>query len=138
MIVRLSLSALLLTAAAPAVAQDAAAPAQPQAAETSPLDAAIQQTAQAFGQCISAGFQGLGEAVAPEAGAASILGGCATQRQQLEQAVEAMIATLPAEQQPEAREQLRASMAGTETEIASAIRDRQAEAASPAPAPQPE
>ena len=123
---KFSVSAALLLTAASAFAQQAQTAAGPQAA--------IQTAAMAFGQCVSAGIQGLDAAVAPEAGATAVLGGCASQRDQLVQAVEAMIATMPADQQAAAQQQLRTNLGQAEGHIAAAI--RQARAA-PAPAPAP-
>ena len=127
---KLGISVALLVAAVPALAQDAEAPAAPAGPQ-----AAIQSAATAFGQCISAGLQGLDASVTPEAGAAAVLGGCAPQRDQLVQAAEAMIATLPAEQQAPANDQLRSRLGEAEARIADAIRQqRAAPAAAPAPA----
>ncbi len=122
-----SLSAALLLAAAPVAAQpQASAPAG---------QAAIQQAAQAFGQCVGTGVQGVAATVAPEAGAASVLAACATQRQQLEQAVEAMIASsgMPEAQKAAARQQVRDRLAAAEAQVAGAIRQSRG-AAAPAPA----
>jgi len=81
------------------------------------------------------GVQGMAATVTPEAGAAAVLGACATQRQALDSAVDALIATLPEEGKAPAREQYRAQMAGAETQVADAIR-RQRAAPAPAPAQQ--
>ena len=134
------LSVALLSCAGAAMAQNqapaASAPAQSQAAP-SPEQAAgvqaIQQAAMSFGQCLSTGVQGVPAAVTPEAGATSVLGGCATQRQQLVQAAEAMIATMPAAEQEAARNTMNTQLAAAETHIANAI--RQARSAPPATAP---
>jgi hypothetical protein len=128
---KLALSALLLASALPAVAQP------PAAAGTAPPaagpEAAIQQAATAFGQCISTGMHAVPASVTPEAGAASVLGGCAAQRQQLTVAVNAMIATLPADQQAAAHAQFESQIGQADTQIAAAIRQqRAAPAAAPA------
>ncbi len=137
MISRIYLPAALLCCAGAALAQTpaqqapAAAPAQPapQPAE----QAAVGQAAAAFGQCVQAGIQGLAATVTPQVGATTVLGGCASQRQQLERAVEALIATMPADRQAVAREQVRTQLAAAETQVAAAI--TQARAAAPAAAP---
>ena len=121
------LSAALLVAALPAFAQPAPAPAAP-----SGPPPAIQQAGQAFGECIGNGMRGLAATVTPEAGAASIVGGCATQRQALQQAAEAFIATLPEAQRTQALTHLRSELGGVETDVANAIRQQRA---APAPAP---
>ena len=129
MISRICLSAAVLCCTGAALAQ-APAPA------ASGPQAAVQQTAMAFGQCIQTGVQGVAGTVTPEAGATSVLGGCANQRQQLEQAIEALIATLPADQQAPAREQARTQIAAAHGQVAAAItRMRAAPAPAPAPAP---
>jgi hypothetical protein len=127
-----ALTAALIVAAFPAVAQqEDSSSAQPQPA-TPPEAAAIQQAAMAFGQCVSAGMQSVDATAAPEAGAAGVLGACSSERERLEQAAEAMIATMPDEQQAAAREQLRSQLGDAETQIAAAIR-RQREAPAAAP-----
>ena len=122
-----AVAAALLAAALPAAAQ-----AQEASRSAPPAEAAaIRQAAAAFGQCIAAGMQGLG--AAPEADAAAVLGACSAERQRLEQAAEAMIATLPAEQQGPAREQLRSQLADADAQIADAIRRQREAAAAPGP-----
>lgn len=122
------LSAALLVAALPAFAQPAPAPAAP-----SGPPAAIQQAAQAFGECVGNGMTGLAATVTPEAGAASVLGTCSTQRDALVQAAEAFINTLPEPQRGQAMTQMRADLGGVEGDIAEAIRQRRAApAATPA------
>lgn len=120
------LSAALLVAALPAFAQQAPAPAAP-----SGPPAAIQQAAQAFGECVGSGMRGLAATVTPEAGAASIVGTCSSQRDALVQAAEAFINTLPEPQRAQALTQMRSELGGVETDIAAAIRQSRA---SPAPA----
>lgn len=116
---RFPLFAALSLIAVPTLAQDPPAP----AAADEPGNA-IEAAAEAFGTCVSAGVAGVGETVTPEAGAASVLAGCATQRQALEAAIQALIATLPADQQAEARAELSADLGGIEPDIASAIRQQ--------------
>ena len=121
----------VLLAASPIAAQPpAAAPAAPTGPQT-----AIQRTAMAFGQCISAAMQKISPSVTPEAGAAVILGGCAAQRTDLTQSVEAMIATLPEAQRAAAHAQFESQMGQAETQIADAIRQHHAAAAAAPAAP---
>ena len=120
-------AAALACSAGAALAQPA-----PSAAPTGP-QAAVQQAAMAFGQCVNAGMQVLPASVTPEAGATTVLGGCATQRQSLQRAAEALIATLPEEQKAMANEQLRTQLGAAETHVAAAIRQQRA-AATAAPA----
>ena len=121
------LSAALFVAALPAFAQPAPAPAAP-----SGPPPAIQQAAQAFGECVGTGMRDLAASVTPEAGAASILGNCSTQRQALVQTAEAFIATMPEAQRAQALTQMRSELGGVETDVAAAIRRQRA---APAPAP---
>lgn len=116
--------ALVLLAAAPALAH----------AQPAGMPADIQPAAQAFGQCIGKAAQGLGAAVTPEAGAKTILAGCAAERTALEGAVESFIATSPMSdaEKAGARQQMRAEMAKAETEIAQMIRQRRSAATAPA------
>ena len=127
------LSIALLCGATTALAQNAPAPAASTTTPPPPAVQAIQQAAMGFGQCIQTGVQGVPASVTPEAGATRVLGGCATQRQQLVQAAEAFIATMPADQQAGARTQLNTQLGAAETQIASVIRQqRAAPAAAPA------
>lgn len=139
--IRLTLTAILVLAAAPALAQTANAPAQPAPAQPAPpaasgqpasaADNPIPPAAMAFGQCVSSGAQSVPASVTPEDGATAVLGGCATQRQQLEQAVETVIASLPEEQKTAARTQLQTRLAQTQTDLVGAIRQQRAAAAQP-------
>ena len=124
MISRTCLFAALLCSAAVGVAQQPAPQAPP--APASPAEAAVQQTAMAFGQCVMAGIEGVAATVTPQAGATSVLAGCATQLQGLERAVDAHIATIPADQQAGARAQFRTHMGAAEGQIAAAITRRRA------------
>ena len=128
MISRISVSATLLCCAGAAFAQAQAPAAQPAA---SGPQAAIQQTAMAFSQCLQTGIQSVAATVTPEAGATSVLGGCASQRQQLEGAINALIATLPADQQAGAREHARTQLAAAQAQVAAEITRLRA---APAPA----
>jgi hypothetical protein len=128
MISRIFVSAAVLGFAGAAFAQAQAPAALPAA---SGPQAAIQQTAMAFGQCLETGIQGVAATVTPEAGATSVIGGCASQRQQLEGAINAFIATLPADQQAAAREQARTQLAAAQGHVAAAITRLRA---APAPA----
>jgi hypothetical protein len=134
---RLGLSAILLLAAAPAFTQPPASgsaatqPAQPPQPSPAEMNA-IQTAAQAFGTCVSLGVQGVPATATPEAGAASALAGCATQQQALVQAVEAMIANMPAEQRAAARAHMESQLAQVPAEVADGIRQGRAAAAAPA------
>ena len=129
------LSIALACSAGVAVAQTQAPAAAPAPAPPmlSAEQSAVRTTAMALGQCVMTGVQGVAATVTPEAGATAVLGGCASQRQALDLAVDALIATLPEEGKAQAREQYRTQMAGAETQVADAIR-RQRAALAPAPA----
>ena len=135
-------AAALLLAAAPALAQPpAASSSQPPAAASQPSSAqsaaaaAIQPAAMAFGQCLQTGMQSVPATVTPEAGATAVLGGCGTQRSALVAAVEAMLATLPADQQAQGRAQLDSRLGAVPAQLADAIRQSRAAAAAPAATP---
>jgi len=124
-------AAALMCCAGAAIAQSqTAAPAA--APAMSAEQSAVQSTAMALGQCVMTGVQGLAATVTPEAGATTVLAGCATPRQALDRAVEGLIATLPEENKAGAREQYRAQMAGAQAQIAARITQLRA---APAPAP---
>jgi hypothetical protein len=131
---RFSTLAILCLAATPAFAQNQAAPA-PSAPTGPPPEAiaAVQAASATFGQCIQTGVMGVPASVTPEAGATNVLAGCATQRQAVESAVQALIATLPAERRAGAQEQLRTQVAGIPAQIAAGI--QQMRAAAPAATP---
>lgn len=148
MILKFGLSTALLLAAAPVLAQPPAGGTQPsggdaatqpaQPGQPSPAEiAAIQQAAQAFGTCVSGGVQSVPASATPEAGAASVIAGCATQRQTLVQVVEAMIANMPAEQRTTAHAQMESQLATVPTQIADGIRQQRAAAVAAAAAPAP-
>ena len=129
--IKVTFFTVLALAAAPALAQsEAQSEAPPAAPAASPEQAAVQQAASAFNQCVTTGVEGVEASVAPEAGAATVMGGCAAQRQQLEQAVGTVIASLPEEQQTAARQQLQTELDQVEPQVAAALRQRSA-----APAP---
>lgn len=137
MISKFALSAAVFFAAAPALAQAPAGgtaavqPAQP--AQPSPAAiAAIQQAAQIFGTCVSGGMQSLPASATPEAGAATVLGGCAAPRQAMVQAAEALVASLPADQQSAAHAQMESQLAQLPAQVADGIRQMRAAAAAPA------
>jgi hypothetical protein len=131
MSLKFALSAMLFAAALPAVAQPPASSAPPSAAPANP-GAAIQPAAMAFGQCLQTGMQSVPATVTPEAGATAVLGGCGTQRSALVAAVEAMLATLPADQQAQGRAQLESRLGEVPTQLAEGIRQQRAAAAAPA------
>jgi hypothetical protein len=136
MILKFGISAALALTAAPAFAQApaggaAAQPAQP--AQPSPAEiSAIQTAAQAFGTCVSGGIHGVPASVTPEAGATTVMGSCANQQHALVQAVEGMIANMPAEQRTEAHARMESQLAGVPTQIAEGIRQQRAAAAAAA------
>ena len=134
MSLKFALAAVLFAAAVPAMAQPPAASTPPAAAPAGP-GAAIQPAAMAFGQCLQTGMQSVPATVTPEAGANSVLGGCSAQRSALVQAVEAMLATLPADQQAAGRAQLESRLGAVPTQLADAIRQQRGAAAAPAAAP---
>ena len=129
---RTSFLALLFVAAAPAFAQNTTTPAP--AGPSQEAITAIQTAAAAFGQCVQAGTAAVPAAVTPEAGATTVLAGCSAQKQAIEQAVRALLATLPAEQRAAGEAQLAAQIAGVPGQIADGIRQSRA---APAPAPAP-
>ena len=132
---RSTIFALLCLAATPALAQNTTAP----AADAGPPPeaiAAVQTASATFGQCIQSGVMGVPASVTPEAGAANVLAGCSTQRAAVEQAVRALIATLPAERRAGAEEQMRTQIAGIPAQIAAGIQQMRA-AAPAAPATTP-
>ena len=131
MSLKFALSAVLLAAALPAAAQPPASGATPPAAAApSGPQAAIQQAAMTYSQCLSAGVGSVPATVTPEAGATNVMNGCSAQRTSLEQAVEALLTTLPADQQAAGRAQMQSQMATVPTQIADGI--RQSRGAAPA------
>jgi hypothetical protein len=135
MSLKFGLCAALLLAAAPIAAQPpGAAPPPPM---TGP-QAEVERTAMAFAQCISTTLQNLTASATPEAGATAALDGCTAQRGALNQSVDALIATLPADQKAPAHAQFESQMAEAPAQIADAIRQHRAAAAAPgAPAAPP-
>lgn len=132
MFLKFGFTAALMLAAAPIAAQAPATPPAPQ--PTDPHEAEIQSAGMAFGQCISTGMQHVSASVTPEAGAAAVLNGCATQRDALVKAVSAAIDTLPADKRADAHTQLDSKLGEVPGQLADAIRQQRAAAATPAPA----
>jgi hypothetical protein len=137
--------AALCLAALPALAQAQTAPAQPApatppAAEQGPPSAAvaaIQQAGVAFGTCVQTGARNVPATVTPEAGATSVLAGCATQRQALDRAAEALVAAMPEAQRAAVQAQIASQLSGVEAQVAAGIRQGRAAAATPAATPAP-
>lgn len=103
------------------------------AAPAAPAGAAeIQTTAQAFSACIGPKVAAVPATMTPEQGADSVLAACKTEQDGLRGAVEAMLATLPADQQAMGRQQLDMGMAQARTGIAEGIRQKRAAPATPA------
>ena len=135
---RTTFLAVLCLAAVPAIAQNQTTPA-PAAPAGPPPEAmsAIQTAAQAFGQCVQTGAQAVPASVTPEAGATTVLAGCTTQKSTLEQAVRALLATLPAEQRAAGEAQLNAQLAAVPGQVADGIRQSWGAATAPASSPAP-
>lgn len=138
---RFPLTALCLFVLPAAVQGQQAAPAataqaSPPAGEApTPDTTAIQQAGMAFGQCIETGIGNVPASATPEAGAATVSSGCATQLHALEAAAEAFIAQLPEDQRATASEHLHTQLGQVEGQVADAIREQRAASATPAPAP---
>jgi hypothetical protein len=133
---RFSTFALLCLAATPAFAQNQTAPAPAAPAGPPPeAMAAVQQAGMAFGTCVQTAAGSVPATVTPEAGAASALASCATQRQTLEQAAHALIATLPEAQRAMAEEQMRSQLAALPGQIAVGIAGARGAATPPAATP---
>ncbi|HEX4737927.1 MAG TPA: hypothetical protein VH331_10230 [Allosphingosinicella sp.] len=132
MSLKFGFAAAVLLSASPLLAQPPAAPAAPQ--PTDAQKAEIQRTGTAFGQCIEAGMHNVSTSVTPEAGAAGVLGGCATQRDALVKAVNAVIETLPQDQRAAAHSQFDGQIGQVQGQLADAIRQQRAAPATPAPA----
>jgi hypothetical protein len=132
--------ALLCLAASPALAQNQTAPAQSTPAAEAPAGPppevmqAIQQAGMAFGQCVNAAVPGVPASVTPEAGAASVLAGCSTQRAALDRAAQALIAAIPEAQRSIAQAQIRGQLDSIPTQVADGIRQSRG-AAAPAATP---
>ena len=131
MFAKTGIGAILFLAALPAVAQPPAAGSN-EPAPTGP-EAAIQQAAMAFGQCVSAGIQNVPTSQAAEAGAAVVLSGCSAQRAALATSVEAMIATMPEAQRAQAHAQFESQMRQATGQVAGAIILRRAAPATHTP-----
>jgi hypothetical protein len=129
---RFSTLAFLCFAATPALAQDQTAPAGTPAAPPPEAIAAIQSASATFNACIQTGVAALPATVTPEAGATSVTNGCASQRAAIEQAVRALIATLPEASRPMALEQMQTQIAAIPAMVAERIRQVRTPAATPA------
>ena len=130
-----ALTAVLFVTAAAAAAQPApSAPAQMPAGTPPEMEAA----GQAFAMCIGTGIGGLADTVTAEAGADTVLAGCATQKAALMRVIETSISSSPmtAEQKTAAMGQVTAQFAQARTQIADGIRQARA-AAAQAPAASP-
>src|SRR5690348_12162931 len=87
-----SLAMLAFAASGAAYAQASV----PSAGEApTPQQMAVQQSAMAFGMCVSTGLQGVAASVSAQAGATQVLGGCSSQRDALVSAARTLIAGLP-------------------------------------------
>jgi hypothetical protein len=91
----------------------------------------------AFGQCLQTAVPAVPATVTPEAGAASVLAGCATQRQALDRAAAALIAAMPEAQRPMVQQQIQSQLTGVEAQVAAGIRAARAPAPAATPAPAP-
>lgn len=145
--IKLTLSAILLTTAAAALAQNTPATtttAVPQATPTpQPTPSPSMENmepppgfiaaAQAFGSCVGTKGQSAPASVTPEAAAKQALAACATEKAALEGSFETWVASpsFPAAGRAEARTQFKAQMEGLEAQIATKFR----EARAPTPAP---
>lgn len=139
---RFPLAAAFLFALPAAAQAQETAPPQPAAPAPAPAPAepdtsAIQQAGEAFGHCIETGIGNVPATATPEAGAATVTSGCATQLHALETAAEAFIATLPEEQRAPAGERLHSQLGAVESQVADAIREQRAGAAPADAAAQP-
>jgi hypothetical protein len=130
---RSTLFAVLCLAAAPAFAQNEAAPA-PSGPPPEAM-AAIQQAGMAFGQCVQTAVGSVPATVTPEAGATSVLATCASQRQALDRAATALVAAMPEAQRPMVQEQINGQLAGIPGQIAGTIQAARGSPAAPAATP---
>jgi hypothetical protein len=128
--IKFSIALLALTTSGAALGQGSV----PNAAQApTAQQMAVQQTAVAFGQCVSSGLAGVTASVSAQAGASTVLGGCATQRDQLVGAARALIATLPEAERAAATQELENQLGQAQARVAAEIERRRA-AASAAPA----
>ena len=123
MVLKSLVTAATFCVATIALAQPAPTPAQ------SALALAIQQSAMGMTACVTGGIEGLPASVTPEAGSETVLAACSTQLGALAQAIEALIATMPAEQQATLRTQTQNEIAQARAQIAQAIRQQRGAAA---------
>jgi hypothetical protein len=122
MMFRFVAAALSLSCAASALAQ-------PQSAQrNSEAAAEIDAASQAFNACLVNNAMRADEAATPEVAAAAIVAACAPQRERLINLIEAVMVTLPLQQQGTARERLRTSLASIEEGLTQSIRNSRAAA----------
>ncbi|HET9509566.1 MAG TPA: hypothetical protein VFO80_00295 [Sphingomonas sp.] len=114
------------------VLAQATTPAAPPPAAPPAGAATIQTSAQAFSACLGPKVGAVPATMTPEQGADSVLAACKTEQDALRSAVEAMLATAPAEYQTMGRQQLNDGMAQARTQIADSIRQKRAAPATPA------
>jgi hypothetical protein len=139
--IKSGLVAALLMSAAPALGQTTTQPSPvpvPPPAPT-PQQQAVQSAAMAYNGCLRAGAGSVPATSTPQQAADAIVAGCMTQQHALEAAANSYIATLPAAEQAEKREEVRTGLASVSGQLASAITQMRAAppAASPAPTPAP-
>jgi len=144
MLSRFALFTALALGAVPALAQPpatapsggaTAAPAQPQYQPPPEDVSAIQQAAQAFGTCVQTGVVGVPATMTPDAGASSVLAGCASQLQSLRQAAETMIGHMPENMRAAAHAQLEGQLSVVPVQVAAGITQQRAAAAAQPAAP---
>ena len=124
-------SALLAFAISGAAFAQASVPSAGEA--PTPQQMAVQQTAVAFGMCVSTGLQGVQPNVSPQAGATQVLGGCVTQRDALVTAARALIAGLPEAEKAAATAELETQLGSAQGRLAAEI-ERRRTTATAAPA----
>ena len=146
---KLTLSAILSTTAAAALAQTATTP-TPQAtpapqATPSPSAETLQPppgfiaAAQAFGRCVGGKGQAAPASITPEAAAKQALAACASERAALEGGFESWVTSpsFPAAGRVEARTQFKAQLDGLEAQVASKFREARAATPTPGATPTP-
>lgn len=124
----LAATALAAQPPAPAAPPQTPVPAPPAPPATPAPPPEFFAAVQGFGQCVETGARGVAATVTPEAGATTVLAGCAAQRRELERQVYALIDSpvVPAERKEAARTQARAQLAELPAQIAGAIRQMRA------------
>ena len=133
----LAATALAAQPSAPAAPPQTPVPAPPAPPATPAPPPEFFAAVQGFGQCVETGARGVAATVTPEAGATAVLAGCATQRQELERQVYALIDSpvVPADRKEAARAQARAQLAEIPARIAGQIRQSRAPQPPAPPAP---